>query len=214
MLSQFKKGLLFAALVVASLSAVSTAGASTATITGGPNVTGTASNTLLKMHNSGKTLSCTGSSSNGTVVASATGPIPPGFRVGTVTPAFTGCNIVGGLGITVACQPSALNVNANSVGAVTAGSISGVSCHIFVTSQTACRITVSGGVGATYTNGTSPTLVTDTNHQSLAVTNSTNGAGGACAVLPNDASARFTSAASGDQTYAVTPSNLNINVTP
>jgi hypothetical protein len=210
MLSQFKKGLLFAALVVASLSAVSTAGAATATITGGPSVSGTSSGaTLLKLHNAGKTLSCTSGSASGTVAASTTGILP--LRVGTITPAFSTCNIVGGLGITVTCQPAALNVNALTASGSTRGSITGVSCHIFVTSQTACRVTVTGSVGATHANNPS-TITTDTNHQSLAASNSTNGAGGACAVLPNDASARFTNGSNGDLVYTDSPTNLTLNV--
>jgi hypothetical protein len=196
------------------MSAAAAASAATATITGGPTVTGTASNTLFKFHTTAKAWSCTGATSNGTVVASATGTLPPGIRVGTVTPAFTGCGLAGGIGFTVACQPAAFTVNAITAAGSTKGSLAGISCHIFVTSQTACRYTLAGSLGITYTNGTSPTLVTDTNHQSLAVTNSTNGTGGACALLLNDPSVRFTSQTSGDQTYAITPSNLNINVTP
>jgi hypothetical protein len=212
MVSQFKKALLFAVLVVGSLSAVSTAGAATATVTNGPNVSGTATtSTLLKMHNSGKTLSCTGSTATGTVAASSTGSIPPGFRIGTITPGFSGCNIVGGLGITVNCQPAALNVNALTAGGSTKGSISGVSCHIFVTTQTACRITVTGSLGATHTNAPSQ-ITTDTNHQSLSAGSSTNGAGATCAVLPNDASARFTNPTSGDLLYNDSPTNLTLNV--
>jgi hypothetical protein len=210
MLSQFKKGLLFAALAVASLSAVSTAGATTATVTNGPNVSGTAtSSTLLKMHNSGKTLSCTGSTANGTVAASTTGILP--LRIGTITPGFTGCNIVGGLGITVTCQPAALNVNAVTAAGSTKGSISGVSCHIFVTTQTACRIVVTGSLGATHAN-TPSRITTDTNHQSLSVGSSTNGTGGACAVLPNDTSARFVNPTQGDLIYNDSPTNLTLNV--
>ncbi|MCW3024514.1 MAG: hypothetical protein JWR30_3836 [Conexibacter sp.] len=192
---------------------VSVAGAATATVANGPNVTGTAtSSTLLKLHNSGKTLSCTGSTATGTVAASSSGSVPPGFRIGTLTPAFTGCNIVGGLGITVKCQPAALNVNALTASGSTKGSISSVSCHIFVTSQTACRITVTGSIGATHAN--SPSLTTtDTNHQSLASGSSTNGAGSACAVLPNDASARLVNASSGDLQYNNSPTNLTINAT-
>jgi hypothetical protein len=211
MLSQFKKGLLFAVLAVASLSAVSTAGATTATVTNGPNVSGTSTtSTLLKMHNSGKTLSCTGSTANGTVAASTTGFLP--LRIGTITPGFSGCNIVGGLGITVACQPSALNVNAVTAAGSTKGSISGVSCHIFVTTQTACRIVVTGAVGVTHANSPVSTITTDTNHQSLVAGSSTNGTGGACAVLPNDTSARFVNPTSGDLIYNDSPTNLTLNV--
>jgi hypothetical protein len=209
MLSHLKKGLLFAVLVVASLSAVSTAGAATATITGGPTVTGTSATTLLKLHNAGVTLSCTGSSSSGTV-AGATGALP--LRIGTVTPGFSGCRIVGGLGITVACQPSALNATALTTAGHTPGSITSISCHIFVTSQTACRLTVVGNVGGRYQNGAPGTLTVDSNHENLATINSTNGAGAACNVLPNDASSRFTNGASGDPVYTITPSNLTVNV--
>jgi hypothetical protein len=210
MLSHLKKGLLFAVLVVASLSAVSTAGATTATITNGPNVTGTSGTTLLKLHNAGVTLSCTGSSSSGTVVASATGTLP--LRIGTVTPGFSGCRIVGGLGITVNCQPSALNATAVTTGGHTPGSITPISCHIFVTTQTACRHTVVGAVGARYQNGTPGTLTVDKDHENLQTINSTNGAGAACAVLPNDASARFTDGTNGDAVYTIAPSNLTVNV--
>jgi hypothetical protein len=209
MLSHLKKGLLFTVLVVASLSAVSTAGAATATITGGPTVTGTSATTLLKLHTANVTLSCTNSSSSGTV-ANNSGLLP--LRIGTVTPGFTGCKIVGGLGITVACQPSALNATALTAASLTRGSITAISCHIFVTSQTACRHTVTGSVGVSYLNGAAPTLTVDKDHENLTVTNSTNGAGGTCAVLPNDTSARFTNGTQGDPVYNVTPTNLTVNV--
>jgi hypothetical protein len=210
MLSHLKKGLLFAVLVVASLSAVSTAGATTATITNGPNVTGTSAVTLLKLHNAGVTLSCTNSSSSGTV-ANSSGTLP--FRIGTVTPGFTGCRIVGGLGITVSCQPtSALNATALTTAGLTPGSVTGINCHIFVTSQTACRHTVVGAVGASYQNGANPTLTVDKDHENLQVLNSTNGLGATCSVLPADASARFTNGALGDPVYTVTPTNLTVNV--
>jgi hypothetical protein len=210
--------MLFAALMVASLSSVATAGASTATITGGPSVNGTAGATVLRLHNSGKSVSCTSSSSGGTVAASTTGAIPPGFRVGTVTPGFSGCTVVGGVGITVVCQPSALNVNANTVGGSTKGSIAGIDCHIFRTTATACRMRVTGGTGATVNNaaaGTGAMLNTDTNHQNLVASASTDGAGSTCAILPNDTSARFVDQATlSDVTYTLSPTNLNVNVTP
>jgi hypothetical protein len=213
MLFQVKKGFLLAVLVMASLSSTATAGAATATITGGPTLSGTATtSTLLKLHGRGKTLSCTGGTANGTVAASTSGSIPPGFRVGTLTPAFTGCNIVGGLGITVTCQPAALNVEGNTTSGSTKGSLTSISCHIFVTTQTACRITVSGAIGVTHAN-TPSTIITDTNHQSLVATGSTNGTGGACATLPSDASARFVNSSNGDLQYNVSPTSLTVNVT-
>jgi hypothetical protein len=216
MLSKVKKCVLFAMLVVASLSSASTAGAAVATITGGPSVTGTATTaTILKLHNAGKTLSCTGSTSSGSVVSSATGLLP--MRIGTVTAGFTGCNIVGGLGISVSCQPSALNVTALTAGGRTPGSITGINCHVYITTQTACRISIVGATGATYINATTGSgaqRTTDTSHQSLAATNSTNGAGGACAILPNDTSARFVNTSNGDLQYTVSPTNLSITVSP
>jgi hypothetical protein len=195
------------------LSAV-TAQATTATITGGPSLSGTAAtSTVLKLHNSGKTLSCTGSTANGTVAASTTGILP--LRVGTITQAFTGCNVVGGLGITVSCQPAPINVNATTVGVSTRGSFSGINCKWFLTTQTACRFTLAGSMGVTFANSPATTMTTDTNHQSLVMRDSTNGAGGACAFpLANDTSARFVNSANGDLIYNVSPTNLNINVTP
>jgi hypothetical protein len=212
MLSQFRYCLLLAVLIGASLSAVSTAGAATATITGGPSLSSTAStSTLLKLHNAGKTLSCTGSTTNGTVAASTGGSLSPGFRVGTITPSFTGCTIVGGLGITVRCTPAAFNVSSLTTSGTTKGSLSGVSCLVFVTSQTGCRLTVIGSVGVTHANSPSQ-ITTDTNHQTVLAGSSTNGTGGVCSVLPNDRSARFVNAANGDAQYNSSPTNVNINV--
>jgi hypothetical protein len=207
------RALLTATAVGGMLLPVVTAQATTATITGGPSVSGTAtSSTLLKLHNSGKTLSCTGSTANGTVAASTTGILA--LRVGTITHAFTGCNVVGGLGITVSCQPAAINVNATTVGVSTRGSFSGINCKWFLTTQTACRFTLAGSMGVTFVNSPA-TITTDTTHQSLVMRDSTNGAGGACAFpLANDTSARFTGPTGGDLLYNMSPTNLNINVTP
>jgi hypothetical protein len=203
-----KKYALLAMLVVALLSSTSTAGATTATITGGPSVSGSSFSTLLKLQATGKTLSCTSSSMTGSVVASATGAMP--LRVGTITPAFSGCTIVGGLGITVSCQPAALKVTALTVSGATRAGISGITCLVFVTSQTACRFTVLGTVGATHSNGAAA-LTSDTNHQTLAAINSTNGSASSCTVLPDDATAKFTNNSAGDVTYNVSPVNLAIS---
>ncbi|MCZ4491180.1 MAG: hypothetical protein JWP53_109 [Conexibacter sp.] len=215
----FTKRLVFVALFAASLTSVATAGAATATITGGPNISAAAAtSTLLKFHTTNKTWSCTGATGNGSVAASTAGSIPPGFRVGTLTLAFTGCNWAGGLGFTVACQPSALNVNGVTTAGSTRGSLTGISCQFFVTSQTACRLKLAGGVGVTYANPSGgfsgASMVTDTDHQTLAASDSTNGAGGACALLPNDPSARFSNPFSGDLQYNLSPTNLTVNVTP
>jgi hypothetical protein len=189
--------------------------AATATITGGPALSGSATTaTLFKLNTAGKTQSCTGSTANGTVAASTIGSFPPGFRVGTLTMAFTGCTVVGGLGISVSCLPAALNVNAATVGGSTRGSITGINCKLFLTTQTACRYTLTGSMGVTFRNGPA-TITTDTNHQSLAMIDSTNGAGGTCAFpFANDPSVRFLNASNGDLQYNVSPTNLNISVTP
>jgi hypothetical protein len=213
MLFQVKKGVWLAVLVMASLSSTATAGAATATITGGPTFSGTSTtSTLLKLHTAAKTLSCTGSTANGTVAASTDGAFLPRYVVGTMTPSFTGCNIVGGLGITVTCQPSDLDVGAVTAAGSTKGAVTDLSCHIFVTTQTACRIDVGGAVSVTYANAPAM-IVTNTNHQELNATNSSNGAGAACSLLPNDASARLVNASNGDLQYNVSPTNLNVNVT-
>jgi hypothetical protein len=192
-----------------------TAGAATATITGGPSLSATAtSSTLFKLHTAGKTWSCTGSTANGTVAGSTAGFVPPGFRVGTLTLGYTGCVIVGGIGISVDCQPAALNVNAMTVGGSTRGSISGINCKLYLASQTACRVTMKGSMGITFGNG-SATITTDTNHQSLANVDSTNGAGGSCAfMVVNDPSVRLSNSSNGDLQYNVAPTNLDITVTP
>jgi hypothetical protein len=75
-------------LVVSSLSSALTAWAVTATVSGGPTFTATATTaTILKRHTAAKTLSCTGSTASGAVAASTTGILPT--YVGTVTAAFT-----------------------------------------------------------------------------------------------------------------------------
>jgi hypothetical protein len=214
-MSSFRKLVLCAVLLVMSLWTVASAGATVATVTGGPNFTGAATSaSLFKNHNSGKIFSCTGALLvNGSAAASTSGSIPPGFRVGTVTPAVNGCNIVGGLTITVACQPAAFVVTGLTVAGHTPGAITGISCHLFVTSQTACRKHIVGSTGARFVNGPAR-IILDSAHQNLSRVNSTNGAGGACAVLPNDASARWTNPTGGDLQFNLTPTNLTLNVTP
>jgi hypothetical protein len=208
----YNKCLLLAALIVASLSAAASALAVTGTTTGGPAVNGTAStSTLFKNHNAGRTYSCTGSTFSGTVSATGSGSIPPGLRLGTVTPAFTGCSIVGGLGITIACQSAAWVITRTTNAGVTPGAITGISCHLFVTTLTACRKHIVGAVGATFSNSDN-TLVLDTNHQNLSRVNSTNGMGGTCSFLPNDSSARWVNPSNGDVLFNVTPTNLDVSV--
>jgi hypothetical protein len=213
MVSPLKKVLQFAVVVAALLSAPSSAGAATATITNGPSISGdTGFSTLLKLHNAGKTISCTGSTFTGTVLSSSSGSVPPGFQVGLITPAFSGCAVVGGLGVGVTCLASPLSVTSTTAAGSTKGAIHSISCHIFVNATTACRFTLVGGVGATHFNAPS-LLRTDANHQNLAMVNSTNGAGAACSVLPpNDSSVRFTNSAQGDAVYRDLPSNLTVNV--
>lgn len=209
--SRCRKLVLGAALMVACLSSVASAGAATAVVTNGPNVTATSSTTLFKDHNAGSTLSCTNSSWSGTL-ASVTGVLP--LRIGTITPGFTGCKIVGGLGLTIVCQRAAIFATAVTTGGHTPLAFTGISCHEFITSQTACRRTIVGAVGARFQNGPPATITIDHDHENLADVNSTNGAGSACAVLPNDASVRFTNGVNGDPVFNVVPSNLTLNVTP
>jgi hypothetical protein len=208
-MARLRKLLQGTAVVLASLSAVSTAGAATATITGGPNVTGTSGTTLFKDHNAGTTLSCTNSSWSGKV-ASASGALP--LRIGTITPGFTGCRQVGGLGFTIACQPAAIVATAVTTGGHTPLAFTGINCHEFLVSQTTCRRTIVGAMGARFQNGTPGTVTVDKDHENLQTINSTSGAGSTCAVLPNDASMRFTSSTQGDPVYNITPSNLTVNV--
>ena len=211
-MSHLKKFLLFSALAVASLSAVSSAGAATATITGGPGVSGATGGTALRLHTAAVSLSCTSGGATGTVAASTSGAF--GLRVGTITPSFSNCSVTGGIAITVACQPAALLVTAPTTAGHTPGAITGISCHIFRTAQTNCRVTVAGQVGARVTNGPPASISVDQFHTNLLATSSTNGSGASCAVLPNDTSARFfsTSAGNPDTVYSVTPTNLSVSV--
>jgi hypothetical protein len=213
-MSYLRKLLLCVGLLTTPLWSAASAGAAVATVTGGPNFTGTATTaSLFKNHTSGKTFSCTSTTlTNGSAV-SAAGTIPPGFRVGTVTPAVSGCVIVGGLTISVACQPAAFVVTGLTVAGHTPGAITGISCHLFLTSQTACRKHIVGSTGARFVNGPAR-IILDSAHQNLSRVNSTNGAGGACAVLPNDASARWTNTVGSDLQFNLTPTNLTLNVTP
>jgi hypothetical protein len=217
-MSYLKKLLFVAALLVVSSSSVATAGAAVATVTAGPTVSGTATtSTLLKLHTASKTLSCLTATMNGTVAASTTGSIPPGFRIGTVTPAFATCHIVGGLGLTVKCQPAALNVNGLTAAGRTASSIGGVDCHFFITTMTACRVRLHGTWAGDELNGAVPVppeYEIDPDHGSLVARESTNGMGGACSLLPNDASVRMTDPSAGSLRYAQSPTNLNVQVTP
>jgi hypothetical protein len=206
----YKKCLLLAALVVASLSAAASALAATATVTGGPNISGTATtSTLFKSRTAGKTYSCTGSTLTGTVAASTSGFLP--IRIGTVTPGFTGCTIVGGLGTTTICQNTGWHITGNTVAGVTPGAVTGISCHVFATSLTTCRHYIVGSVGQKYSNATHSFTI-DYHHQNLAAVNSTDGMGGACSVLPNDASIRWSTAVDADIVYSVSPTNLNVSV--
>jgi hypothetical protein len=210
LMSHLKKLLLVSATALVTLTAVSSAGAASAFVTGGPNISGTSGTTLLKLHNAGVTLSCTNSSFAG-VVNNNDGGLP--LRIGTLTPGFSGCRIVGGLNITVKCQPSGLYATHTTIaGGHTPGSVGGISCHVFVTSQTGCRLTVVGAVGARHQNGVVASITVDSVHENLSTVSSTNGLGASCVVLPNDASARFTNAAQGDAVYSVSPSNLTVNV--
>jgi hypothetical protein len=208
---QFKKCLLLAALAVASLSAVSTAGATSVTVgpTSPTNITGTSGVTLLAFHNASKTWSCTSSSTTGTAASNASGLLVSS----NVKLDFSGCSFVGGLGLTIACSSTA-NISATAATAAgnTPGAITSISCHIFVTSSTSCRVMVNGSMGMTFNDpaaGLGARITTDVDHQSLTATSST------CTLLPNDGSVRFSASTPGTSSvYTLTPTNLTVSATP
>jgi hypothetical protein len=200
-------------LAVISAAPPAAAEAATATFTGGPTVAGTATtSTLFKLNTASKTISCTGSTLNGSVAATTTGALP--LRVGTLTPGFSGCSIVGGLGLTIPCNFLPLGFGWITHTGHTEGYLAAIHCHVYVTSQTTCRAYVSGVGGARMWNGPPTRFEIDRDHMGLLFEDSTNGSGGQCAVVPNDNSARFTNSVGGDVRYDLSPTNLALNVTP
>jgi hypothetical protein len=207
--NRLKRLVFLSSLAVALLASAGTADATTATVTGGPTLSGTATSSLYwKLHNSGKTQSCTGATMSATLAASSSGTIPPGIVTSSnLQMSMTGCTIVGGLGITVSCDNTArLRMTRLTSGGSTPAAITGIVCHIFLTTQTACAMTVTGSMGVTYRNAPG-TLNTDVNHQSLS-------SAGTCSFGPigPDSSVRFSGPTSGDLQYNVSPTNLAINV--
>jgi hypothetical protein len=220
-MSHRTKPLLFVLLVLGSLTSVATAQAAVATITNGPNMTGTATtSTLFKFHTANKTLSCTTSTSTSTL-AGSTGSLPltasSNLRLG-----FSGCRIVGGLLVGVDCASWAGGHFTHlwtdfTVSGRTWSLFGAILCHAFVTSQTTCRDFFTGDWTLGHRNpsaGAGARIVIDSNHESMQATNSSDGSGGACTMLPNDNSVRFTDGLGGDPIYTISPTNLTVNVTP
>jgi hypothetical protein len=208
---QFKKCLLFAALAVASLSAVSTAGATSVTVgpTSPTNITGTSPTTLLTFHNASKTWSCTSASTTGTAASNASGLLVSS----NVKLSFTGCSVAG-IGLTVACSSTAkISATAATAGGNTPGAITSISCHMFVTASTTCRVMITGSLGLTFNDpaaGSGAKITTDINHINLTASSAT-----CTAVLPNDTSVRFSASPAGTSAvYTLSPTNLTVSATP
>jgi hypothetical protein len=208
--SQFKKYMVLAAVLVASLAAVATATASTVTVTGGTAVTGTAGASRLVNHSGSQTLQCTGAGATATLRASTVGTYPVAIST-NLTPTFTGCTIGGVVGITVVCGASPLNVTANTVSGNTAGSITAVSCDIRLgtgtTSTCHVQTTTGSSAGGTYGN-TLHTLTIDQDHTTVGLTGSLSGC-----TLKNSTSARFQNSTGGNLVYTISPS-VSVNAAP
>jgi hypothetical protein len=123
--------------------------ASTATVSPGGNVTGTAGAVQWILSTQARTVNCTSSSFTATL-ASGTGALP--FAIATdLRLAFSGCVVTGGLVYIVSCTPAAsLNVTGVSITGITPVQITGIACRFSLSAT--CALDILGSVGGQYTN--------------------------------------------------------------
>jgi hypothetical protein len=200
MFSKFRKYMVLAVVSVASLAIVGQAAASTAVVSPGGNVTGSAGASQLILSTQARTVNCTTSTATATV-AGATGTLPLTIS-SNLRPAFSGCTITGGLTVTVLCQNSNLLATAVTDGSgVTQGRITNINCNIRLSGT--CAIDVTGSVDGQYTNSTAVLRVFGTGAtESLRAARSS---GSTCSTLVAEPVAIFRGVATAALDYAITP---------
>jgi hypothetical protein len=154
------------------------------------------SNRALKVYN------CATSAFRATLGSAAGGaPLPISSNVNW---GFGGpCTVTGGLNVGFACtNVENFTVDGVTVAGVTPGQV-GLDCTVSVVGAR-CSVQIVGSVLVSYDNATSTVTVLTTG-QTLVAQNSSNGAGGACAPLPNDTSVTFSNAAGANLVLTVAP---------
>jgi hypothetical protein len=194
-------------VVLASLGAAASAGATTATITNGGSVTATANTGILFTAGARQT-GCTTAGATATL-AGASGTLPltisRDFQLLFPAPSGVSCVIIGGLNATISCGLGTLQVTGLTSGGLTPIALLGISCRIWVTASPTCNVTVSGSVRGQFDNAGSR-LTIFVAGQSLVATGST------CPILPNGTDV-LTSTTSGNVDYAVRQTSSGLPVT-
>jgi hypothetical protein len=184
----YLKQILTALVAITSLVAATGASANTATPAPAGAFTATTGLVSFTLNTVRRTMTCSTSTVTATTAA-ATGALPLTVA-SNVQFTFGGpCNLTGGLGITIRCaNPASLNATGLTVNGVTSMSLTGISCVAAITAS--CTVNLGGTVIGYYDN--SPKALTIFGFgQTMAATGSSNGSGGACSPLPNDASVTF-----------------------
>jgi hypothetical protein len=187
-----------AALVAAIGLAAGPASALTSVVvTGGGNISGTATNPTLRDNRSGATIVCTSGNATG-VVPTATYPGPAPVKVGTINTATWITCKMSSITFTVAAQALPWDIKVTGPTDST-GKTPGELTYVKATLSGTCNATVEGKATGYFQNGAAPALVL--NGGTLTVTS----ASGLCLGL----------IATGDSvtynaTYVVTPTTLNV----
>jgi hypothetical protein len=202
------KHLVTLAVVAGLLASASSASAlNTVTVTSGGATAGTASASQFVLNTAGKTIGCTTTSSNATYLSGTfTSVLLPFTISNTVRLTFSGCVITGGLLSTVSCTSTAVLAATGittTPAQVTPISLTSISCAASVTGAP-CSVTIGGGVVGDHNNMFGRVTVATTG-QTLTATGSSNGRGGACPTLPNDASVTLTDRSAAALVYTESP---------
>jgi hypothetical protein len=209
-MSKFAKCLMLmvAALVASAGTASAAPSAVAVTPSGAKTVTATSGVRFVIRSSAGSTttVTCTGSTWNGTV-SSTSGTYP--LQIGRLSWANTGCRTVG---LAVTARPCATTLFATAGTFVTGATplaLTGISCDLALTSNLTCRTTITGSLAnASFSNGTDlMNVIASPSSQSLT------GGPSTCTSTFVDGTVNFSSTIGGDVRYGFSPITT-IDATP
>jgi hypothetical protein len=203
MFSKRLRRLLALGVVVGSLVTTASAPAGTVSVSPGGRVTGTAGAVQLVLNTARKTIACSAMIFTATLAPSSAGVYPLTIATDLTFRCVGTAAVTGPLPVTIACGGATLKATGLTAGGKTNVSITGINCTVTV-NNSLCSVRITGGVTGSFDNATS-VLTINTTGQSLSASGSSNGSGGTCALLPNDASIGFADSTGSPIRFAVTP---------
>jgi hypothetical protein len=205
-MARMKKLTMFAAVLGASLAAISTAGAARVRVTGGTRITASGqTGSRIINHPGSQTWTCSAERAEGALRPHTTGVFPVGVAH-RMSLSFTSCGITPGISITMSCAPVQVRVTGATVSGVTPVSIANLQCDIRLGTGTtnSCHVTTLNGItggstaGLSYSNA--GTLTLDQFHTNVGFTGSPSGC-----ILKNSTSVRLQNSTGGNLVYNVSP---------